>query len=142
MPSVGEALATRSSVMGASDASVETIARRQSPPTSLGQVRPYDLAMRILDTSELDPSLYRALSSVTLYLTPDEASHLAASLEALVDDPVESHHLHLTESDDIGVNADGVTIGRVVREVTVAVYVDENLNQFDVRSRRLIETGE
>jgi hypothetical protein len=31
--------------------------------------------------------------------------------------------------------------GRVVREIIVAVYVDENLDQFNARSRRLIETG-
>ena len=30
--------------------------------------------------------------------------------------------------------------GRI--EITVAVYVDGNLDQFDSRSRRLIETGE
>jgi hypothetical protein len=82
------------------------------------------------------------MDSVTLYLTPDEAGQLAAYLEQLAEDPVRWHHSHLEESEIIGVNAKGVTIGRVVREITVAVYVDENLNQFDERSRRLIETGE
>jgi hypothetical protein len=65
------------------------------------EMDPYDLAMRILDSTELDPSQNRALDSVTLYLTPDDAGELAASLEALVDDPVGLHHLQLTESKDI-----------------------------------------
>jgi hypothetical protein len=73
-----------------------------------------------------------ALGSVTLYLTPDEARQLAAYLEQLADDPVGLHHSHLEE----------VEGNKVTREITVAVYVDENLNQFDERSRRLIETGE
>lgn len=100
--------------------------------------------MRILDTSTQNSGEFasRALDTVTLYLTPDEAAHLAAYLEALAEDPVRLHHSHLEESEIIGVNALGNPVGRVVREITVAVYVDENLDQFDERSRRLIETGE
>jgi len=56
-------------------------------------------------------------------------------------DLVGLHHAHLEETEDIGVNSEGITLGRVVRQITVAVYVDENLDQFDERSRRLIETG-
>lgn len=83
--------------------------------------------MRILD--ETDRS---ALDSVTIYLTPTEARQLASYLEDLADDPVGLHHSHMEDIEG----------DRVVREITVAVYIDENLDQFDARSRRLIETGE
>jgi len=86
--------------------------------------------MRILDDE--DPARRRKLDSVCLYLTPDEARQLASYLEELADDPVRWHHAHLEE----------VEGDKIVREVTAAVYVDENLDQFDERSRRLIETGE
>ena len=85
--------------------------------------------MRILDAN--DPS-GRPLAEVAIYLTPDEALQLASKLELLADDPVGLHHLHVED-------VEGET---VVREITVAVYVEENLDQFDERSRRLIETGE
>jgi uncharacterized protein YwlG (UPF0340 family) len=90
----------------------------------------------------LDEANDRWLDSVTLYLTPDEGGQLAAYLEQLAEDPVGLHHAHLDETEDIGVNAKGVTIGRVVREITVAVYVDENMDAFGERFRRSIETGE
>lgn len=86
--------------------------------------------MRILDDSS-----GRALKSVTIYLTPAEAVALAGYCEQLAEDPVKWHHSHLDEyaaerRED------------AFREITIAVYVDENLDQFDARSRRLIETGE
>jgi hypothetical protein len=80
----------------------------------------------------LDERADRPLRLVTLYLTPTEARQLASDLEQLADEPVNWHHSHLEEIEG----------DRVVRELTVAVYVDENLDQFDQRSRRLIETGE
>jgi hypothetical protein len=85
--------------------------------------------MRILDEQS-----DRWLDSVTLYLTPDEAEQLASYLEGLVEDPVGLHHAHLEEIDYEAM--------RVVREVTVAVYVDENMDTFGERFRRLIETDE
>ena len=84
----------------------------------------------------------RWLDSLSLYLTPGEAGQLAAYLEQLADDPVRWHHSHLTDSETIGVNAEGMTMGRVGREITVAVYVDENMDTFGDRFRRSIETGE
>ena len=100
-------------------------------------VDPFTISLvRILDTTELDLSLSRALASITLYLTPDEAGRLASDLEQLAEDPVGLHHAHLEETEDIGVNPEGITLGRGVRQITVAVYVDENLDQFDERSRR------
>ncbi len=72
------------------------------------------------------------LDSVTLYLTPTEARQLVSDLEQVADDPVQWHHAHLEEFEG----------DRVAREITVAAYTDENIDQFDARSRRLIETGE
>jgi len=80
----------------------------------------------------LDDSSGRALNSITIYLTPAEAVALAGYCEQLADDPVQWHHSHLSEIEG----------DRVTREITVAVYVDENIDQFDERSRRLIESGE
>ena len=80
----------------------------------------------------LDPSSDRAIEKLAIYLTPEEAAQLAAYCGQLASDPVGLHHCHLSEFGE----------HTVEREITVAVYVDENLNQFDLRSRRLIETGE
>jgi hypothetical protein len=80
----------------------------------------------------LDDASGSALRSITIYLTPAEAVELAGYCEQLADDPVQWHHSHLSEIEG----------DRGTREITVAVYVDENLNQFDKRSRRLIESGE
>lgn len=85
--------------------------------------------MRILDDGN-----DRWLDSVTVYLTPDEAGQLASYLEELAGDPVGLHHAHLEEID--------YEARRVVREVTVAVYVDENMNTFGQRFRRSLEKGE
>ena len=86
--------------------------------------------MRILDDAS-----GRALQSITIYLTPAEAVALAGYCEQLAEDPVGLHHSHLTEwVMEQREDAD--------REITIAVYVDENLDQFDERSRRLIESGE
>jgi predicted FMN-binding regulatory protein PaiB len=74
----------------------------------------------------------RALDEITIYLTPEEARQLASYCEQLADDPVRWHHSHLSE----------IVGDRVEREITVAVYVDENMNQVDAHARRLIETGD
>lgn len=69
----------------------------------------------------------RVLSAVTLYLTPAEAAQLAATAKHLAANPAE-HHAHV--SDD-----------SFSSEVTLAVYTDENLTQFDSESLAVI-TGE
>jgi len=82
----------------------------------------------------LDEQNDRWLDTVTLYLTPDEAGQLGSYLEQLVEDPVGLHHAHLEEID--------YEARRVVRGVTVAVYVDENMDTFGELFRGLLETGE
>jgi hypothetical protein len=78
--------------------------------------------MRILD---IDSN--RALTNVCIYLTPSEAKEMLGYLEQLVNEP-DSQHIHQNDRD-------------YEREITVAVYTDDNLNQFDERSRRLISQG-
>ena len=78
--------------------------------------------MRILDVDS-----DRAISNVCIYLTPSEATEMLGNLERLIGSPV-THHVHLNDQD-------------YEREVTVAVYTGDNLNEFDERSRRLITEG-
>ena len=67
----------------------------------------------------------KQLSSITLYLTPAEASELADGARDLSENP-DKHHFHIP-----GENYE--------KEVTLAVYTPTNLDQFDEKSRRVIE---
>lgn len=78
--------------------------------------------MRILD-SETN----RAISNISVFLTPREAREMIGYLEQLLEDP-HMHHTHLNDED-------------YEREITLAVYTDKNLNEFDERSRNLIVEG-
>ena len=78
--------------------------------------------MRILANDEV-------ASGVTLYLTPAEARELVGALEQVIADPVRHHHEHVPDE-------------TYQQEITVTVYVPENLDQYDARSRRLILDGE
>ena len=71
-----------------------------------------------------DPENKRALSSVTLFLTPEEAAELASDAQDLADHP-EKHHHHVSGSD-------------YSAEITVAVYTRGNIDQFDSESRKII----
>lgn len=71
-----------------------------------------------------DPESKRVLSDVTLFLTPEEAAQVAASVQALADDPSQ-HHTHVNDAD-------------YQVEITVAVYTPETMDQFDDESRRVI----
>lgn len=75
--------------------------------------------MRILD-EEAD----RAISMVTLFLTKSEASELRDSLKALLERNGVGHE-HVDSED-------------FQKEITVAVYDDDDVTQFDQRSQRLI----
>ena len=75
--------------------------------------------MRILDNETGKP-----LVDIGLYLTPSEAREMSHALDHLLTKP-EDHHIHL--------NDEGYQ-----REVTLAVYTEGNLNEFDEQSRRLI----
>ena len=77
--------------------------------------------MRILDNGSNRP-----LEEVTLYLTRAEAAQLAGYLQDMLTSG--EHHSHLNDDE-------------YARQMTVAIYTDENLNEFDERSRRLIAEG-
>ena len=77
--------------------------------------------MRILDNETSRP-----LEDVTLYLTKAEAVQLAGYLQDLLASG--EHHSHLNDDE-------------YARQLTVAIYTDENLSEFDERSRRLIAEG-
>jgi hypothetical protein len=71
-----------------------------------------------------DPKNERVLSSVTLFLTPEEAAELASDARDLADHP-EKHHHHINSSD-------------YSAEITLAVYTRGNIAQFDPESRKII----
>jgi hypothetical protein len=66
-----------------------------------------------------------ALERITVYLTHSEASELKDSLSALLE--TKSHHEHIPSED-------------YQKELTICIYNAECLDQFDERSRRLIES--
>ena len=76
--------------------------------------------MRILD-EESD----RALSRITLLLRPSEARELVSALETLLRAGEPAHHEHISNSD-------------FDKEVTVAMYDEEQLDQFSERCQLLI----
>jgi len=76
--------------------------------------------MRIYDTDG-----DKALNEICIYLTLEEAQELRAGLSMLIKDPAK-HHDHVSDAD-------------CKKKLTVAVYAESNIDQFDQRSRRLIE---
>ena len=79
--------------------------------------------MRILDNANVRP-----IKQITLYLTMDEAKSLYNQLDKLISKP-KIHHIHVEDES-------------FEREITVAIYTDSNISEFDERSRRLIEKDE
>lgn len=75
--------------------------------------------MRILDNET-----NRAISNISVFLTPEEAREMIGYLEQLLEDP-QLHHAHLNDE-------------KYEREITLAVYSEKNMNEFDDRSRKLI----
>ena len=71
-----------------------------------------------------DHEAKKELSSITLFLTPDEALELASDAEDLSRNP-QKHHTHISNKD-------------YDREIILAVYTDENLSQFDEESKMII----
>jgi hypothetical protein len=71
-----------------------------------------------------DPENKLMLSSVTLFLTPEEAAELASDAQDLADHPEKQHH-HVNSRD-------------YEAEITVAVYTRGNIAQFDSESRHII----
>jgi hypothetical protein len=77
--------------------------------------------MRILDQDN-----DRSVSRVTILLRPSEARELLTALEQLLKDAHSALHEHVPSGDH-------------EKEITVALYADEDLDSFDERSRRLIK---
>jgi hypothetical protein len=69
----------------------------------------------------------QALEDICLYLTPAEAKEMMGALENLLINRSENH-AHLSDNS-------------YQREVTLAIYTDDNLDEFDERSRKLIREG-
>lgn len=70
----------------------------------------------------------KALDTIEIFLTLDEAKKLSGILKHMVEHP-ESGHSHL-EADLVG--------NVFQKELTVAIYTDNNLDEFDERSKKLI----
>jgi hypothetical protein len=68
-------------------------------------------------------------NNVILYLTPDEAQEMKHALEQLISDSKKQHHQHICDSE-------------YKREVTVCIYEEDNLSNFDERSKKLILNDE
>jgi hypothetical protein len=67
----------------------------------------------------------RIIDSVTIYLTPSEAHQLGDFAKQLALHP-EDHHAHVTNLDSSV-------------EITIAVYTPENIDQFYVKSRTILQ---
>ncbi len=72
-----------------------------------------------------------SFDEIFVYLTPEEINDLLSKLEYLLRNP-NIHHVHFNELD-----VDGASL----RELTISVYTDNNLSEFDERSKRLIIEG-
>ena len=72
-----------------------------------------------------DPDSQRTLKNVMLFLTPEEAADLGFSATDLSKHS-EKHHHHVNDAE-------------CSKEITVAVYTDDNLKSFDEESRRVIQ---
>jgi hypothetical protein len=72
-----------------------------------------------------DPGSKKALDTVTLFLTPNEARELAACARDLAARP-ETHHRHLSDP-------------TYTREIILAVYTPENLPPFDTESCCIVD---
>ncbi|MEK9166049.1 MAG: hypothetical protein AAB525_04315 [Patescibacteria group bacterium] len=66
----------------------------------------------------------RILESITLYLTPNEATELANDAKDLSENP-QKHHSHINDKN-------------FKNEITISVYTKENINQFDEESKKVI----
>lgn len=69
----------------------------------------------------------KSIDEVIVYLTLDEAKELRDKLEILISSPAEQHE-HVM---DVSIEP--------MKELTIAVYIKENMGMFDARSRQLIE---
>ena len=82
--------------------------------------------MRIYD-SDAD----KKVDNVILYLTPNEAQEMKCSLEALINSDQKDAHEHIPDRKE-----------DYKREITICIYTEDNLLNFDKRSRDLILNDE
>jgi hypothetical protein len=73
----------------------------------------------------LDQDSDKSINAVIIYLTQAEAGELRDSLEQIIADPV-GRHEHVSSSDN-------------AKEITVCLYDVNKLEQFDLRSKKLIQ---
>jgi hypothetical protein len=77
--------------------------------------------MRIIDTNG-----NRAVSSVLIMLTPNEASELVDKIKGI--NPGLGDHVHINDID-------------YKREITIAIYTDENRSHFSEEVRNILDAG-
>jgi hypothetical protein len=80
--------------------------------------------MRILDTDH-----NKAIKNLNLYLTIDEAKEMLSDLKNLINKYGNNEHTHINDAE-------------YEREIRLVIYNINNLNGFDVRSKKLITDGE
>jgi len=71
-----------------------------------------------------DEKSKRVMTSVTLFLTPDEAVNLSKAAADLAKNP-QKHHNHVTNKD-------------CDNEITIAIYTPENMSKFDKESQEIL----
>lgn len=69
----------------------------------------------------------QVFEEIELFLTADELSQLSSYANQLIERP-SIHHIHLSENIEMS-NA---------KEITVTIVTDDNLDEFDERSREVI----
>lgn len=66
---------------------------------------------------------------IDIYLTPNEIKEMINKMSNLLEDS-KLHHIHLSEY-----NQDS---SKIIKEINVCVYTNNNLSEFDERSRKII----
>ena len=74
----------------------------------------------------LDKDNDRALKNLGVYLTIDEAKEVLGDLQQLIEHYSGSQHAHISDTE-------------YEHEITLVVYLQDDLEQFDARSKTLIE---
>lgn len=71
--------------------------------------------------------LDQKVNKVILYLTPDEAREMIDSLELIMNNNEKHHHEHIPDRES-----------DFKREITICIYKEDNLSNFDDRSKKII----
>ena len=74
--------------------------------------------------------LDQKVNKVILYLTPEEALEMKDSLEMILNNNEKHHHEHIPDRADFK------------KEITVCIYIENDLSNFDDRSKKLILNDE